>query len=236
MPYMVLPHPSALANGILAPQELMLSTKSICTCDNRCAILHHALRRAANMPRFYFHLSAPDQDFPDNIGSDVTDLAAAHSIAVRLMKRVMMISAFADCAPDLRRWTVKVTDERRRPVFTVLFPAYFAPRGWKPVLVSGARTLLMRLDAMNAVDDKSQGHIPVPPLGAFKARVPTQVASSPTARRRVTVSGRRRRKNGLPLPRQPWQVPLRSVITFCRLYPNECDVAVTPTSGGRNKA
>jgi hypothetical protein len=153
------------------------------------------------MPRFYFHLSAPDQDFPDNIGSDVTDLAAAHSIAVRLMKRVMMISAFADCAPDLRRWTVKVTDERRRPAFTVLFPAYFAPRGWKPVLVSGARTLLMRLDAMNAVDDKSQGHIPVPPLGAFKARVPTQVASSPTARRRViTVSGRRRRKNGLPLP------------------------------------
>jgi hypothetical protein len=134
------------------------------------------------MPRFYFHLSAPDQDFPDNIGSDVTDLAAAHSIAVRLMKRVMMISAFADCAPDLRRWTVKVTDERRRPVFTVLFPAYFAPRGWKPVLVSGARTLLMRLDAMNAVDDKSQGHIPVPPLGAFKARVPTPVASSPTAR------------------------------------------------------
>jgi hypothetical protein len=147
------------------------------------------------MQRFYFHLSAPDQDFPDNIGSDVSDLAAAHFIAVRLMKRVMMISAFADCAPDLRRWTVKVMDERRRPVFTVLFPAYFVPRGWKPVLVSGARTLLMRLDAMNAVDDKSQGRFPAPAPGAFKARVPT-----PTARRRVTVSGRRRRKNGLPLP------------------------------------
>ena len=41
------------------------------------------------MPRFYFHLSAPDQDFPDDIGSDVGDLATAHSIAVRLMKRVM---------------------------------------------------------------------------------------------------------------------------------------------------
>jgi hypothetical protein len=63
------------------------------------------------MPRFYFHLSAPDQDFPDNIGSDVSELTAAHFIAVRLMKRVMMISAFADCAPDLRRWTVKVTDD-----------------------------------------------------------------------------------------------------------------------------
>jgi hypothetical protein len=150
------------------------------------------------MQRFYFHLSAPDQNFPDNIGSDVSDLAAAHFIAVRLMKRVMMISAFADCAPDLRRWTVKVTDERRRPVFTVLFPAYFVPKGWKPVLVSGARTLLMRLDAMNAVDDKSRGRIAAPPPGAL----PTPVASSPTSRRRVTASGRRRRKNGngLPLP------------------------------------
>ena len=138
------------------------------------------------MQRFYFHLSAPDQNFPDNIGRDVSDLAAAHFIAVRLMKRVMMISAFAHCAPDLRRWTVKVTDERRRPVFTVLFPAYFVPRGWKPVLVSGARTLLRRLDAMNAVDDKSRGRIAAPPPGAL----PTPVASSTTARRRVTASGR----------------------------------------------
>jgi hypothetical protein len=94
------------------------------------------------MPRFYFHLSAPDQDFPDNIGSDLSDLTAAHSIAVRLMKRVMMISSFADCAPDLRRWIVKVADERGRPVFTVMFPRYFLPRGWKPFLVSGARALL----------------------------------------------------------------------------------------------
>jgi hypothetical protein len=48
------------------------------------------------MPRFYFHLSAPDEDFPDNIGSDVSDLTAAHSISVRLMKRAMMVSSFAD--------------------------------------------------------------------------------------------------------------------------------------------
>jgi hypothetical protein len=130
---------------------------------------------AANMPRFYFHLSAPDQDFPDNIGSDVSDLTTAHSIAVRLMKRVMMFSSFADCAPDLRRWTVKVTDEKRQPVFTVLFPIYFVPRGWKPVLVSGARALLRRLDAINAVDDMSRVHVPAPPRGASEARVRTPV-------------------------------------------------------------
>ena len=127
------------------------------------------------MPRFYFHLSAPDQDFPDDIGSDVSDLAAAHSIAVRLMKRVMMISSFADCAPDLRRWTVKVADERRQPVFTVIFPIYFVPRGWKPVLVSGARALLRRLDAINAVDDMSRVRVPAPPRGASEARVRTPV-------------------------------------------------------------
>jgi hypothetical protein len=126
------------------------------------------------MPRFYFHLSAPDQDFPDDIGSDASDLTTAHSIAVRLMKRVMMISSFADCAPDLRRWTVKVADERRRPVFTVIFPTYFVPRGWKPVLV-GARALLRRLDAINAVDDMSRVRVPAPPRGAFEARVRTPV-------------------------------------------------------------
>jgi hypothetical protein len=74
------------------------------------------------MPRFYFHLSAPEEDFPDNIGSEVSDLADAHFRAVLLAKRVTMFSRFADRAPDLRRWTVNVTDERRRPVFTVIFP------------------------------------------------------------------------------------------------------------------
>jgi hypothetical protein len=63
------------------------------------------------MPRFYFHLSAPDQDFPDNIGRDVLQCSCRRTFhSVRLMERGMMISAFADCAPDLRRWTVKVTE------------------------------------------------------------------------------------------------------------------------------
>jgi hypothetical protein len=123
------------------------------------------------MSRFYFHLSAPDQDFPDDIGSDVSDLATAHSVAVRLMKRVMMFSSFADCAPEFRRWTVKVTDERRRPVFTVIFPTYFVPRGWKPVLVSGARALLQRLDAINAVSGSRASTA----SGCFEARIGTPV-------------------------------------------------------------
>jgi hypothetical protein len=53
------------------------------------------------------------------------------------------------------------------------------------------------------------------------ARVPIPGASSPSARRRVTASGRRERKTVFPSPRQPWQIPLKSVITFCRSYPNK---------------
>jgi hypothetical protein len=99
------------------------------------------------MPRFYFHLSAPDQDFQDNIGSDMSDLSDVHSRAVLLADRVMTFPFFADCAPDFRRWTVKVTDERRRPVITVIFPAHFLPGKSKPVQAKGARTLLLRLGA-----------------------------------------------------------------------------------------
>ena len=95
------------------------------------------------MPRFYFHLSAPDEHFPDEVGSDVSDLAEAHSRAVLLAKRMTMVWRFADCAPDLRRWTVNVADERRRPVFTVIFPTNSIP----PVVVGDARALRMRLDA-----------------------------------------------------------------------------------------
>jgi hypothetical protein len=103
-------------------------------------------REAPIMPRFYFNLSAPNENFPDNVGSDVSDLAEAHSRAVLLTKRVTMFSRFADRAADLRRWTVNVTDERRRPVFTVLFPSNSIP----PVIVGGARELLVRLDAIDA--------------------------------------------------------------------------------------
>ena len=100
------------------------------------------------MPRFFFHLSAPGQDFQDNIGSDASDLAAAHSRAVLLADRVMMYPFFADCAPDFRRWTVKVTDERQRPVINVIFPANFVPGKCKPVPANDARTLRLALDAM----------------------------------------------------------------------------------------
>ena len=73
------------------------------------------------MPRFYCHLSAPDEFFPDKIGWDVSDLATAHKKAVMLAERVMMISILADHEPDWRRWKAQIVDENSQRVMTVLF-------------------------------------------------------------------------------------------------------------------
>ena len=77
------------------------------------------------MPRYYFHLSAPDQDFEDPIGNDLSDVRAAHSRAMLLADRVMMFSGFADQAVDFRRWTVRVTDASQKLLMTVLFRCIF---------------------------------------------------------------------------------------------------------------
>ena len=74
------------------------------------------------MARFYFHLSSPDEYFQDSIGHDVIDLAAAHSVAVRLAGRVeTFVPFFLDHALDFRRWTVEVTNESHQRVITVMF-------------------------------------------------------------------------------------------------------------------
>jgi hypothetical protein len=100
------------------------------------------------VPHFYFHLSGPDQDFRDPIGSDLSDILAAHSRAMLLADRVMMFSGFADQDIDFRRWTVKVTDASQNLLITVLFPTHF-PRGkWKSAAVEGVRPLILSLDAM----------------------------------------------------------------------------------------
>ena len=76
------------------------------------------------MPRFYFHLSTADEDFRDEIGCELVDLSAAHFRAVKLADRVIMLSAFSNCVPDFRRWTVRgVTDDRKNTALTVIFPS-----------------------------------------------------------------------------------------------------------------
>ena len=100
------------------------------------------------MPRFYFHLCAPDQDFHDPIGGDLSDVRAAHSRAMLLADRIMVFLGFADQVRDFRRWTVRVTNERQNLVMTVLFPVHF-PRGkWKSAATEGARPMILDLDAI----------------------------------------------------------------------------------------
>ncbi|HXX49859.1 MAG TPA: hypothetical protein VEI98_01040 [Xanthobacteraceae bacterium] len=99
------------------------------------------------MPHFYFHLSAPDEDFQDPIGADLSDICAAHSRAMLLADRVMMFSGFAEQDLDFRRWTVRVTDAGQNLLMTVLFPTHF-PRGkWKSAAAEGVRPSIMSLDA-----------------------------------------------------------------------------------------
>jgi hypothetical protein len=100
------------------------------------------------MTRFYFHLCAPDQVFADNIGSELSDLSAAHARALLLADRVMTIFGLADRTSDFRKWTVRITDDRQQPLITVKFPAYFPREKWKSVPSKGVRPLLRQLDAM----------------------------------------------------------------------------------------
>ena len=96
------------------------------------------------MPRYYFHLSAPDVSFRDPIGFELSDLSAAHSRALQLADRVMMIGGLASCPPDLRRWAVQIADECQHSVMTVMFSAEFEKRRAADH-VDGARALQERL-------------------------------------------------------------------------------------------
>jgi hypothetical protein len=76
------------------------------------------------MPKFYFHLSNCDECFPDDIGHDFPDIAAAHTRAKRLAKLVMATSRLSSHPPDWRRWTVTVTDDSQGAILIIPFSAF----------------------------------------------------------------------------------------------------------------
>jgi hypothetical protein len=99
------------------------------------------------MPRFYFHLSNSKEVILDKIGSEVFDLAAAHSKAARLADRIIGISDLTDFEPDLRRWTVQVADQNQQPVVTLIFSACSMAEKRKPIMqIEGAHGLQEYLD------------------------------------------------------------------------------------------
>jgi len=76
------------------------------------------------MPKFYFHLSNCDACFRDHIGSDLADIAVAHTRAKRLAHLVMTTSRLANHEPDWRRWTVTVTHDPQGPILIIPFGAF----------------------------------------------------------------------------------------------------------------
>ncbi len=99
------------------------------------------------MPRLFFNLSTSEQHFQDQIGTEVSNLAAAHTRAVRFASRVMTFCRLTDYAPDFRRWQVQVVDEEQHQVMTVLFPSESSAQKPAP---SDTSMLLSRLEAMVA--------------------------------------------------------------------------------------
>jgi len=101
------------------------------------------------MPRFYFHLSNSDEISRDKIGSDVSDLAAAHFMALQIADRVMSFSGLADREPHWRRWTVQVADQSQQPVITLIFSTCFMEEKRTAITqVEGARALQQYLDGI----------------------------------------------------------------------------------------
>lgn len=75
------------------------------------------------MSRFYFHLSAPDGFFPDEVGCDLEDLAAAHVRGLKLMQRIGRIKDLAGSSEEPGPWTVSIEDEHHQRRLIVLFPS-----------------------------------------------------------------------------------------------------------------
>lgn len=72
------------------------------------------------MPRYYFDIK-DGQDFPDLQGSEWPDLAASRVEAVRYSAEVLkeMPERFWNC----EEWTMTVSDQDRKPLFTLKFLA-----------------------------------------------------------------------------------------------------------------
>jgi hypothetical protein len=72
------------------------------------------------MSRFYFHFRMDGELFPDFIGQNFNDLAAAHSHAIVLASRVMSYCEVEDRAPRTERWVVTIENDAGRVLMSVI--------------------------------------------------------------------------------------------------------------------
>jgi uncharacterized protein DUF6894 len=76
------------------------------------------------MPHLYFHLKMNDDYFPDQTGQQVSDLAAAHSRAVLLGRRVIQHCDLHDQALSVERLVVAIEDDTGRALMSVILRCY----------------------------------------------------------------------------------------------------------------
>ncbi len=72
------------------------------------------------MPNFYFHFTMDDEFFPDRMGQNFSDLAAAHSHAIVLASRVMSYCEVESRTPRTERWVVSIEDDAGRVLMSVI--------------------------------------------------------------------------------------------------------------------
>ena len=72
------------------------------------------------MSHFYFHVTMDGEFFPDLIGQNFNDLAAAHSHAIALASRVMSYCEVENRTPRAERWVVSIDDDAGRVLMSVI--------------------------------------------------------------------------------------------------------------------
>lgn len=70
------------------------------------------------MQRFFFHFASPDETVRDRRGVVLSDLAAAHGHAMKLVRELVPVLPEA----ERRKWRIEIGHGGSRPPVTVLFP------------------------------------------------------------------------------------------------------------------
>jgi hypothetical protein len=79
------------------------------------------------MSHFYFNFTMDDEYFPDLVGQDFNDLAAAHSHAIVLASRMMSHCEVAGRASRTERWVVSIENDAGRVLMSVIVRCESAP-------------------------------------------------------------------------------------------------------------
>jgi hypothetical protein len=84
-----------------------------------CIRRANAPTRSLIVPRYLFRFSSGKEFVPDNVGTELPNLKAAHLHAVELIDKTVR---FMSDVSDWRGWRIVVTDATEQPLLTVLFP------------------------------------------------------------------------------------------------------------------